>query len=114
MGVILPLLREINVKQQYADRFGGINRADGTPLGEWEELYNMDFSRYPALSSCPPKGYNMLDGEMTGCVYKNGVLQYTVPDGIYIDGTKYPLTLSEGEKRLVCMGAYIVILPDFI
>ncbi len=110
----LPYLNELNVKRQYIERFGGINRSDGTPLGEWEELCNMDFSDYPALSSAPPKGYNVLDSDMTGCVYKNGALQYTVPDGIYIDGTKYPLQLTEGEKRLICMGAYIIILPDYI
>ncbi len=114
MGDIFPYLSDVRTKERYSVKFGGINRSDGTPLGEWEELCNMDFSHYPALSSSRPKGYNVVESEMTGCVYKNGVLQYTVPDGIYIDGTKYPLTLSEGEKRLVCMGAYIVILPDFI
>ena len=110
----LPALNEIRQRTVGTDKFGGINKADGTPLGEWEELSNMDFSRYPALKSRAPREYNGLDRSLTGCMYKNDGWCYTVPEGIYIGGTLYPMTLSEGGKRLLSMGAYIIILPDFI
>lgn len=110
----LPYLNNISTSNVYATRFGGINKSDGTPLGEWEELNNMDFSRYPALKSRAPREFNILDQSLTGCIYKNDGWCYTVPEGIYIGGTLYPLDMSEGEKRLLSMGAYIIILPDFI
>lgn len=92
--------------------FGGINRTNGTPLGYWKELCNMDMSEYPALKTCEPFCYEGLPEGITGYVYRGDKLIYTVSDGIYIDGVKTPLTLSAGKKQLVIMGAYAVVFPD--
>ena len=58
----------------------------------------------------------MSSSEITGYTYRNGILVYTTAEGIYLDG-KGTLTaipgLSAGDKTLVNIGAYIVILPDW-
>ncbi len=126
---MLPHIKSITAKQSAVNRFGGINYADGTPLGEWEELHNIWFSSFPALrtvrganSTTVFSGNDSLSG---GFLEKDGEIIFTVTDGIYFGavpdgkgwykgGEKLPLNLSEGRKRLVSMGAYIIILPDFI
>lgn len=98
--------------------FGGINRANGTPLGEWDTLSGFDLTAYPALRTCLPYAYSDIvsSDEITGYTYRNGILVYTTAEGIYLDG-KGTLTaipgLSAGDKTLVNIGAYIVILPDW-
>lgn len=109
-----PYISKIPSQTLFATRFGGINLADGTPLGEWEQLSGMDFSAYPALKTCTPFCRTPLPEGITGWTFCGGELVYTVSDGIYTGGEKTALTLSDGEKTLVCMGAYIIILPDFI
>lgn len=101
-----------------ATTFGGINRANGTPLGEWDRLNGFDLTAYPALRTCLPYAYSDIvsSSEITGYTYRNGILVYTTAEGIYLDG-KGTLTaiqgLSAGNKTLVNIGAYIVILPDW-
>lgn len=95
-----------------AEVFGGIDRSNGTPLGYWQELKGLDFTAYPALRTCKPFSYTGLPDGITGYMFKNGGIVYTKADGIYIDGKKTAVELSAGEKRLVGMGAYILILPD--
>ena len=95
-----------------AEVFGGIDRSNGTPLGYWQELKGLDFTAYPALRTCKPFSYTELPDGITGYMFKNGGIVYTKADGIYIDGKKTAVELSTGEKRLVGMGAYILILPD--
>lgn len=95
--------------------FGGINRASGLPLGEWDTLQDMDLTAYPALRTCLPYSFSNLPAGITGFTFRNGQIVYTVSDGIYIGGKKIALDgISAGEKTLVSMGAYIVILPDWI
>lgn len=97
-----------------ATAFGGINRANGTPLGEWDKLNGFDLTAYPALRTCPPYARNSLPTGITGYTFRNGSIVYTVSDGIYINGAKTEISgLSSGEKTLVNIGAYIVILPDW-
>lgn len=103
---------EIKSVTESAEVFGGIDRSNGTPLGYWQELVGMDFTAYPALRTCKPFSYKELPDGITGYMFKNGKLVYTKADGIYIDGKKTGIELSTGEKQLVGMGAYILILPD--
>lgn len=108
-----PAINNIGSYKYGAEKFSGINLSNGTPLGEWERLENMCFSRYPALTVCEPAAVTELAEGITGWTWRKNSLVYTVADGIYTDGEKIPLTLSEGSKTLVNIGAYTVILPDF-
>ena len=103
---------EIKSVTESAEVFGGIDRSNGTPFGYWQELVGMDFTAYPALRTCKPFSYKELPDGITGYMFKNGKIVYTKADGIYIDGKKTGIELSTGEKQLVGMGAYILILPD--
>ncbi len=96
----------------YATVFGGIDRLNGTPLGCWQELCGMDFTAYPALRTVKPFSYKRLADGITGYTVKNGEIVYTTADGIYISGKKTEVKLSDGEKQLATLGAYILILPD--
>ncbi len=107
-------LKNLSKKESYQNLFGGINLQNGTPLGEWERLHNMTADSFPAVCSSQLRRYRSLPSDMTGFMFKNDSLVYTVTNGIYIGGTKLDLELSEGQKKLISMGAYIVILPDWI
>ena len=61
-----PYISNISTKTISATRFGGINLANGTPLGEWEQLSNMDFSAYPAIKTCAPFSCVPLPEGITG------------------------------------------------
>ncbi len=115
---MLPKVNRISGREAAVTRFGGINLSDGTPLGEWEKLHNMWFSAYPALKNvrgvsrtAVGKGNEAATG---GFLEKDGQYIYTVTDGIYIGSEKVSVSLSEGRKKLVSMGAYVIILPDFV
>lgn len=102
-----------NSRIRYATTFGGINRANGTPLGEWDNLKGFDLTAYPALRTCLPYVRNSLPTGITGYTFRNGSIVYTVSDGIYVGGEKIAIKgLTSGEKTLVSLGAYILILPD--
>lgn len=103
---------KIETVTESAEVFGGIDRSNGTPLGYWQELVGMELTAYPALRTCEPFSYKELPDGITGYMFKNGGIVYTKADGIYIDGKKTAVELSAGEKQLVGMGAYILILPD--
>ena len=99
-----------NSRIRSATTFGGINRANGTPLGEWDRLNGFDLTAYPALRTCLPYAYSDIvsSDEITGYTYRNGILVYTTAEGIYLDGagtlTSIP-GLSAGDKVLVNIGA---------
>lgn len=105
-------VREITGGTESAVKFGGIDRSNGTPLGYWQELYGMDFTAFPALKTVKPFSYKALADGITGYTIKNGEIVYTKADGIYISGVKTAVNLSAGEKQLVSLGAYILIMPD--
>ena len=48
-----------------AETFGGIDRSNGTPLGYWDKLCNMDMSAYPSVCTCAPFSYKELDEGIT-------------------------------------------------
>ena len=107
-------LKRIGNSVTYQSRFFGINLQNGTPLGEWEEMHNMTSDSYPAVSCMPNRRFKSLPSDMTGFMFKDDSLVYTVTDGIYIGETKIDLELSASKKKLISMGAYIIILPDWI
>lgn len=105
-------INRINTVTDSAEVFGGIDRSNGTPLGYWEELCNMDMSAYPSAGTCAPFSCKELDGGITGYTFFANEMIYTKSDGLYISGNKTEIPLSDGEKTLVVMGAQIAIFPD--
>lgn len=81
--------------------------------GEFAELQNVSDRFYPAIATRQPRGVvSKAITKPNGLYYKNHLF--------YVDGTKCyyndqlvsGLTVTDGEKKLVGMGAYICIFPD--
>ena len=104
-----PTLTEVSQSREMIDAFGGYNHNRRIAGNEWYDMTNMSSDGYPLLQSRKARG---------------GVRQFTAPGGMlakdamaWVDGGKLyyngaeivGLTLSEGEKQLVSMGAYLLV-----
>lgn len=106
-----PKLRVPYASRQMVDVFKGYNHNLRIGDGEFYDMKNLTSDDYPVLSPRTQRGF-----------YKKGVY----PGGMiakdclcYVNGTdfvinEYPMNmgLTEGEKQLISMGAYVIILPD--
>ena len=102
-----------NRASSITDRFLGVNQNMITSRGEWAAMKNMSDQHYPAISTRPARGTVEKTFENPkGIFYKNGLF--------YIDGTKAyykdkeVFTVTDGDKKLVGIGAYICVFPDHI
>lgn len=102
---VRPLSRET------VEAFGGYNRNLRIGDGEFRDMENLTSDYYPVLSPRGRRGVYARPNDPKGLIAKDSLC--------YIDGTsfvinEYPvdLGLTEGEKQLVSMGAYVIILPD--
>lgn len=102
-----------NRASSITDRFLGVNQNMITSRGEWAAMKNMCDQHYPAISTRPARGTVEKTFENPkGIFYKNGLF--------YIDGTKAyykdkeVFTVTDGDKKLVGIGAYICVFPDHI
>ncbi len=91
--------------------FLGLNQNLTTNEGEWSKMRNISDRFYPVIASRPNRG--AIEQTMTkpkGIFYKNGLF--------YIDGTKAyykgaeKFTVSDTDKLIVGLGAYICVFPD--
>ena len=114
----LPALKQKRAQQAVTSVFGGINRAEEIPDGQFRDALNLSTREYPMLCPRKPRGI----GEETAGVYrgimeKNGKLVEIIDGTVYYGGSAVPgITLSQSAnmqpKQMVSMGAYVVIFPD--
>lgn len=114
----------LNVKQksrQMLDAFLGYNHNLRIGENEFYDMQNITSDDYPVLSPRKGRGaYGSPDGGYASRLIAKNELCYVGGNSFYIGGTnvndlKYgqeDLHLSDGEKTLVSMGAYVIILPD--
>ncbi|MBR5572133.1 MAG: hypothetical protein IKV99_05770 [Oscillospiraceae bacterium] len=92
--------------------FGGLDRRAGAALGTFEEMENMTGEAYPALRARAKRStVATLSGHGGGMAVKDALL-YVDGTHLYCNGIKTNLTLTEGDKQLISMGAYLLIWPD--
>lgn len=104
-------------------QFGGLNRLPGANEAEFEDIENMSAEQFPLLA--PRKGRvtvkTFQSGEKVTGFTNKGALVWTVEtetngsksNALYINGRKIDgVSLDEGEKQMVGMGAYVCIFPD--
>ena len=92
--------------------FGGIDRRAGAPLGTFETMENMTGDDYPALRSRRKRSVAAtLTGKAGGLTVKDALI-YVDGTKLYCNGIKTNLELTEGDKQLISMGAYLLIWPD--
>ena len=117
-----PYLTEIQSSRQMIDVFGGYNHNLRINDGEFYDMKNLTSSHYPALSPRGKRGtYANEHGKI---VYVANPLGMIAKDALcYVDGEYFVINehrinlgLStdpdDCPKRLVSMGAYVVIFPD--
>ena len=93
-------------------RFLGLDRREGAALGSFEGMENLSSEGFPALKTRPKRGtVANLAGYAGGMTVKEALI-YVDGTHLYINGLKTALTLTEGDKQLVSMGAYLIIWPD--
>lgn len=98
--------------------FGGYDRSPDAPPESLYDMENLSGSAYPALSPRPPRGTYLTPRRL------RGLCAVSTPEGealcyvegesgeLVIGGVRYPLGLSDSEKRLIPLGDRLVILPD--
>lgn len=105
-----PRLGQYPASRETLAAFGGLDRRPSAPEGCFSQMENMGSRQYPMAASCP--GPRLLRrGRVRGLTAKDKLC--FVEDGrLFLGEDSYQLPLTDGEKRLVSMGAYILIFPD--
>ena len=109
----LPRLASISAGRSTTDAFGGYNHNLRIGDGEWFDMKNMTSDFYPVMSPRGKRGvWRGAEDYIQGVVVNNG-LCYVDGDLFYLpNGEAVGMGLTDGEKQIVSMGAYVIILPD--
>lgn len=110
-----PILEELPVSRSMTEEFLGYNHNLRIGGGEFYDMKNLTSSHYPVLS---PRGKRGVYAEPTspqGMIAKDA-LCYVDGSDFVINGYHIDMRLSvvptDCPKRLISMGAYVIILPD--
>ena len=136
MAIVKPMLLGEEASRDYITGFFGYNHNLQIKEGEWYDMENCSSDFFPALSPRKKRakfltpnaqytnGYFDSNGiwqEETGTTdeidHCNGIISkdalcYVNGKYFCINNYKIDLGLTDGEKTLVSMGAYVIILPD--
>lgn len=92
--------------------FGGLDVRSGAKKGTFAQMRNMTGEGYPALRPRNRRStVTTLSGYGGGMVVKDALI-YVEGTHLYCNGVKTNLELTEGDKQLISMGAYVLIWPD--
>ena len=107
----LPYLNEIPQSREMISTFLGYNHNLRIGDGEFYDMKNLTSSDFPVLSPRQRRGIYAVPEKPNGLIAKEK-LCYVDGRYIVIGDQKIDLNLTDGEKNLVSMGAYILIFPD--
>ena len=110
-GMFFPMLKKIGLEKMTVTDFPGLDRRETARIGGFREMRNLCGEGYPTLRTRQARG-------LIATVTKPGGL--TAKDAlIWVDGTRICVNgeaagpvLTEGEKDLISMGAYLIVFPD--
>lgn len=94
-----------------ADRFLGLDRRAGSPMGSFQNMENLWAGGYPALETRPARGTVATLKEPHGLTARDAPV-WVDGRSLIFNGERTGLVLTEGDKQLVSMGAYLLIWPD--
>ena len=106
-----PKLKAQTQQRAAVEQFGGLDRRVGHGAGCAENMENMWSGGYPALETRPRRGVMRQLTKPHGIVEKDGLF-WVDGTALYVNGAKTELVLSDSDKQLVSMGAYLLIFPD--
>lgn len=113
----LPKLNRIYTSRSMVDVFQGYNHNLRIGEGEFYNMTNLTSDDYPVLSPRRKRGVYSPDGNLstpsapTGMISKDS-LCYVEGSKFIINGYQVDMGLSETQKTLISMGAYVIIMPD--
>lgn len=114
------------ISRSMQSSFLGLNKNAQIGNGEFADMQNMSSDNAPLLSPRQPRMIaqaQMTETDEDGdVIYKNlngilgdvGFAAVWGNDLYYMGGKVDGITLSDGEKRMLAMGAYILIFPDTV
>ena len=108
---VFPRLPQVASKREVIDSFRGYDHRMKIKKNEFYDMMNLSSASYPMLSCRESRG-EMLRLEQPGGMLAKEKLAYIEKGRLWYGGEETPVTVSEGEKQLVSMGAYICIFPD--
>lgn len=107
-----PTLKEMVTTRDMVDIFLGYNHNLRISEGEFYEMKNMSSDNYPILSPRSKRGTYIASRHPNGLISKDE-LCYVDSGSFYIGFDKVEnFALTDTEKTMISMGAYVVILPD--
>ena len=108
----LPSLQGGNTYRVVTDTFRGYSHNLKLAEGELYDTTNLTTDYYPLLASRKKRGVQAALTKPGGLLEKDA-LCYVANGTLYVNSLPTSLTgLSDGEKQLVSMGAYICVFPD--
>ena len=120
----LPTLNELPTSRSMTDVFKGYNHNLRIGDGEFYDMKNLTSSHYPVLSPRGARGVYATPTNPQGLIAKDSVCYVDCITAEHADGARFyiggnevkGLTLSskaaDCPKKLISMGAYVIILPD--
>ena len=110
----LPYLKSANQESmKQIGQFGGLNKGETISENEFSDMMNMSSDQYPGICTRRARGFTLKRLEKPrGMFYKNGL--------VFVDGTKLwykesaLADVSDTDKIMVGMGAYVIVFPDKI
>ena len=92
-------------------KFSGYDARPRTALGAFRRMENLTGDGYPTLS-VRGKRKTVTTLERPNALTAKDCLIWVEGGTLYINGAAIDLVLTDGEKQLVSMGAYLLIWPD--
>lgn len=109
MGYI-PQQGETQVNREMISAFGGYNHAPRINDNEFYEMQNLTSDMWPLVSTRARRGRVRQLLKPNG-LYAHDKLCWVDGTQVYYDGSAVG-TVTDGEKKIIGMGAYILIWPD--
>ena len=107
-------LKPLSVKREYTEVFGGYDGRARIADGYFADMKELSSHAYPLMATRRAREVLMRANGLQGVLVKDkaawvaeGKLYY---DGAVVEG----LTLSDGDKTLLSMGARIIVYPDMV
>ncbi len=115
-----PTLQELPSSRDVIDVFGGYNHNMRIGNGEFYDMQNLTSAYYPLLSPRRQRGTYLTPDDNPRCLIEKDALCYVFKRGtnlfFVMNEHEYDLGITpidaEVERKLVSMGAYVIIFPD--
>ena len=109
--MFFPMLKGTRLQRVTETKLPGLDRRESAATPGFREMENLCSEGSPALRTRPGRGLVETLKKPNGLLAKDALLWV---DGkhLYMNGLEVGPELTDGEKSLVSMGAYVVVFPD--